>query len=107
MLYNEVLSLVNDNSIKLNEFKNDFNKNLSVPSSAIATYESFRPLFQLYESYLTDFKLALTSEKVQSLSSMVNSATLDSLYDSSNAKFLEVDNAYNNFLKVYTNLQNY
>lgn len=107
MLYNEVLLMVNDNSIKLNDFKNDFNKNLSVPSSAIATYEAFRPLFQLYDSYLTDFKLALTSEKVQTLGSVVNSATLNSLYDSSNAKFLEVDNAYNNFIKVYTNLQNY
>jgi hypothetical protein len=107
MLYNEVLSLVNDNSIKLNDFKNDFNKDLSVPSPAIATYEAFRPLFQLYESYLTDFKLALTSEKVQTLSSVVDSATLDTLYESSNAKFLEVENAYNNFLKVYTTLQNY
>jgi hypothetical protein len=107
MLYNEVLSLVNDNSIKLNDFKNDFNKNLSVPSPAIATYEAFRPLFQLYESYLTDFKLALTSERVQTLSSLVDSATLDTLYDSSNAKLLEVDNAYNNFIKVYTLLQNY
>jgi hypothetical protein len=107
MLYNELLSLINDNSTKLNILKTDFNKDFSVPSPAIATYETFRPLFQLYESYLSDFKLALTSEKVQTLSTEVASTALDSIYDSSNAKFNEVENSYNNFIKAYTELQNY
>lgn len=107
MLYNELLSLINDNSTKLNSLKTDFNKNFSVPSPAIPAYETLRPLFQLYESYLSEFKLALTSEKVQTLSAVVDSTTLDAIYDSSNSKFNEVENSYNNFIKVYSDLQNF
>lgn len=105
MLYNDLLSMVNDDLTKLNNLKSDFDKNISVPSSAIATYETFRPIFQLYESYLSAFKVALTSEKVKTLSTVVDSNTLDALYDSSNVKFNEVDNSYNNFIIVYTDLK--
>ncbi|MBK5240833.1 hypothetical protein [Clostridium sp.] len=107
MQYNELLSLIQDNSTKLNSLNTKFNKNFSVPSPAIPTYETFRPLFQIYESYLSDFKLALTNEKIQTLSMGVDSTTLDPLYDSSNAKFVEVENSYNNFIKVCTDLRNY
>ncbi|MCJ7688071.1 MAG: hypothetical protein MUO60_01900, partial [Clostridiaceae bacterium] len=107
MLYDALLSLINDNSTKLNSLKTDFNKNFSVPSLAIPSYEAFRPLFQLYERYLSDFKQALTSEKIQTLSAEVDSTTLNPIYDSSNAKFNEVENSYNNFIKVYTDLKNY
>ncbi|MGH4120611.1 hypothetical protein [Clostridium sp.] len=107
MIYNALLSLINDSYSELNSLKMDFSKNFSVPSLAIPTYETFRPLFQLYESYLTDFKQALTSEKIQILSTGVDSATLDALYESSNAKFNEVETSYNNFIKVYIELQNY
>lgn len=105
MSYNKLLSLVEDNSKKLKNLKTDFNKSSSVPISAIPTYESFRPLFQLYETYLSYFNQALTNEKVQSLNAVVDPAELDALYTSSNIKFNEVTNYYDDFIKVYLDLK--
>ena len=105
MSYDELLSLVDDNFIKLSKLQTNF-KSLSIPPSAIPTYEAFKALLDVYESYLRDFKLALTSEKIQALSAVVDSSTLDALYTSSNVKFNEVENCYNDFIKVYIELKN-
>ena len=105
MSYDDLLSEVNNNFTKLNEVQTKF-RGLSIPPSAIPTYEAFKTLLEMHEDYLRDFKLALTSEKMQSLSAVVNSAALDALYDSSNVKFTEVENSYNAFLKVYVELKN-
>lgn len=103
--YDTILSEVEKNYAKLNAIQTNF-KGLSIPPNAIPTYESFKSLLNLYEVYLRDFKLSLSSEKVQMLSAVVDSSTLDALYVSSNAAFIEVENSYNNFLKVYVELKN-
>ena len=105
MSHDDLLLELNDNFIKLNQVQTNF-RGLSIPPSAIPAYESFKTLLEIYENYLRDFKLALTSEKVQSLSAVVDSAALDVLYDSSNVKFREVETSYNDFLKVYLELKN-
>jgi hypothetical protein len=105
MSYNQLLSVVEDNSKKLKNLKTDFNKSFSIPISAIPTYETFRPLFQLYETYLSDFNIALTSEKVQSLNNILDPSALDALYISSNIKFNEVTNYYDDFIKVHLELK--
>ena len=105
MSYEDLLPLVNDNFTKLIKIQTDF-KSLSIPPSAIPTYEGFKTLLDVYERYLRDFRLALTSEKVQSLSAVVDSTTLDALYTSSNVKFGEVQTCYNNFIKAYVELKN-
>jgi hypothetical protein len=105
MSHDDLLSLVDNNFTKLDTTKNNF-KNLSIPPSSIPTYEAFKALLDIYESYLKDFKLALISEKVQALGSVVDTATLDAFYTSSNAKFGEVENYYNDFNKVYIELKN-
>ena len=105
MSYDDLLSLVEDNFTKLSEVQTNF-KNLSIPPSAIPTYESLKTLLDIYEDYLRDFKLALTSEKVQVLSAVVDSSALDALYTSSNVKFAEVENSYSDFNKVYIGLKN-
>jgi len=105
MSYDELLLIVNDNFLKLSNVKNDFNS-LSIPSSTIATYEAFKPLFEIYEIYLRDFKLALVNEKIQSLSAVVDSSASDSLYTSSNEKFAELENYYTMFIKRFTELKN-
>jgi hypothetical protein len=105
MSYDDLLPLLNDNFTKLNKVQTNF-KDLSIPPSAIPTYEAFKALLDVYESYLRDFKLALTSEKVQSLSAVVDLTTLDALYSSSNAKFGEVESFYNDFIKTYMELKN-
>ena len=105
MSYDELLSLVDDNFIKLNNVQTNF-KSLSIPPSAIPTYEAFKPLLDMYESYLRDFKLALTSEKIQALSAVVDPSSLDALYTSSNVKFGELENYYNDFIKIFIELKN-
>ncbi len=105
MSYDDLLSLVDDDVTKLEKIQNNFNS-LSVPPSAIPTYQAFKPLLDKQDSYLRDFKLALTSEKVQALSAVVDSSTLDALYTSSNVLYTEVQSSYNNFIKVYTDLKN-
>lgn len=105
MTYDELLAQVDDNFAKLSNVQTDY-KDLSIPPSAIPTYEAFRPLLDMHESYLRDFKLALTSEKVQALSAVVDSTALDALYTSSNVKFGELDKSYNDFGKVYIKLKN-
>ena len=104
MSYDEVLTLVDNNFVKLSDLQSKF-KTLSIPHPAIATYEAFKALLSIQESYLRDFKLALTSEKIQALNAVVDSSTLDSLYTSSNTRFGEAQNYYNNFIKAYTDLK--
>lgn len=105
MSYDELLLKVSDNFSKLNNVQTNF-KSLSIPSSAIPTYEAFKPLLVMYDSYLRDFKLALTSEKIQTLSALVDSSASDSLYTSSNVKFGELENYYTEFIKIYSELKN-
>lgn len=104
MSYDELLSLVDINFIKLSAIQSKF-KALSIPPTAIPTYEAFKISLSMHEDYLSDFKLALSSEKVQSLSAVVDSSILDALYTSSNARFMEVESSYNNFMKAYTELK--
>ena len=104
MSYDDLLSLVDDDSAKLNKTQNDF-KSLSVPPSAIPTYEAYKPLLVKHESYLINFKLALTSEKIQTLSAAINPSTLGGLYTSSNLLFTQVQSSYNDFIKTYTDLK--
>ena len=103
--YDDLLSLVDSDFTNLNEMQTTF-KSLSVPPAAITTYESFKILLDNQESYLRDFKLALTSEKVQTLSAVVDTSALDALYNSSNVLFSKVDLSYKDFIKVYTQLKN-
>ncbi|WP_291633668.1 hypothetical protein [Clostridium sp.] len=104
MSYDDLLSLVDANFIKLNNIQTNF-KSLSVPASAIPTYETLKTLLFLYESYLRDFKLALTSEKIQVTSAVVDQSLLDTLHTSSNKLFDEVEDCYNDFIKVYIELK--
>lgn len=102
--YDELLSLVDNNFIKLSAIQTNF-KALSIPPAAIPTYETFKILLSIHEDYLRDFRLALSSEKVQSLSAVVDSSVLDALYTYSNARFIEVESSYNSFIKAYTELK--
>ena len=61
MSYYNLSKLVDDDFSKLSNLQSTF-KILTVPTSAIPTYESFKLLLDKYESYLSDFKLAMTSE---------------------------------------------
>jgi len=105
MTYEALLSLVDEDFTKLSEVQNSFNS-LSVPDSALPTYEAFKTLLNDNEKYLMDFKLALTSEKIQILSAATDTSTLDSLYTSSNELFINLENSNNNFNKTYTLLKN-
>lgn len=104
MSYDDLLSLVNDDFTKLSQLQTEF-KSLSVPPTSIPTYESFKILIDNYESYLRDFKLALTSEKIQALSAVVDPSSLDALYTSSTALFTKVQSSNIDFNKVYTKLK--
>ncbi|HEY8893064.1 MAG TPA: hypothetical protein VIM70_22825 [Clostridium sp.] len=105
MSYDELLSLVDVGSAQLVEVQKSF-KGLTVPDSAIPTYEAFRILLDANENYLMDFKLALTSEKIQTLSATVAPSKLNALYTSSNELFAKVESSNNNFNKIYTQLKN-
>ena len=105
MSYDALASLVDDDFTKLNKVQTNF-ESLTVPTSAIPTYESFKTLLDKYESYLSNFKLAMTSEHVQTLNAVVNPSTLNALYTSSNILFSEVESSYTNFIKAYTQLKN-
>lgn len=104
MTYDDLLSLVDDDFTKLSEVQTNF-KSLSVPPTSIPTYESFKILLDNHENYLRDFKLALTSEKIQALSAAVDPSSLDALYTSSNALFSKVQSSNNDFNKLYTQLK--
>lgn len=99
MSYDDLLSLINEDIFKLSTIQTKFKKDLSIPSAGIPTYEAFKILLSTHENYLRDFKLALNSEKVQVLSSVVDPVTLEALYVSSNLMFTEVDKYYNDFTK--------
>lgn len=103
--YDDLFSLADENLIKLNTLRTNF-KNLSIPPSTMVTYEALRLSLDMYDSYLRDFKLALTSEKIRALSIAVDPSVLDNLYTTSNVSFQETQNSYNRFLKVFIALKN-
>ncbi|MBZ9689414.1 hypothetical protein G9F72_024250 [Clostridium estertheticum] len=105
MSYDELLLLLDDNITKLSNIKTTF-KSLSIPPSTLPTYEAFKPLLDMYESYLRDFKLSLTSEKIQALNPAVGTSVSDDLYTSSNVKFGELENSCNVFIKILLELKN-
>lgn len=105
MSYDDLLLLVEDNFIKLNAVQTDF-KNLSIPPPTFATYEAFKPLLEMYEDYLRDFKLSLTSEKIQALNAIIAPTESDSLYTSSNVKFNKIEGDYTQFIKIFIELKN-
>lgn len=105
MSYDELLLLVDANITKLSNVKTAF-KSLSIPPSTKPTYDAFNPLLDMYESYLNDFKLSLTGEKIQDLSSVVVTSTADALYTSSNERYGKLENSYNMFIKIFLELKN-
>ena len=84
MTYDALSKLVDDDFSKLNKIQTTFGI-LTVPTSAIPTYESFKILLDKYESYLSDFKLAMTSENSKTSNESVTTKLLDALYTSSNS----------------------
>ncbi|MGH4052223.1 MAG: hypothetical protein ACREVX_12980 [Clostridium sp.] len=104
MSYDDVLSLIDDDFIKLEQIQTNF-KSLSVPPTSITTYESFKLLLDNYENYLTDFKVAVTSEKIQALGAVADPSSLDTLYVSSNLLFTKVQTSNDDFNKIYTKLK--
>ena len=105
MSYDNLSMLVDDNFSKLSKFQVAF-KILTVPPSAIPTYESFKIVLDKYESYLSDFKLAMTSENSKTLNTLIAPKTLNALYTSSNSLFNDVESSYTNYIKTITQLKN-
>ncbi|MBU3098091.1 MULTISPECIES: hypothetical protein [Clostridium] len=105
MSYYNLSKLVDDDFSKLSNLQNTF-KILTVPTSAIPTYESFKLLLDKYESYLSDFKLAMTSENSKTSNASITPKVLEALYTSSNRLFNDVETLYANYIKSYTELKN-
>ncbi|MCB2306730.1 hypothetical protein LGL08_11840 [Clostridium estertheticum] len=105
MSYYNLSKLVNDDFSKLNNLQNTF-KILTVPTSAIPTYESFKILLDKYESYLSDFKITMTNENSKASNASITPKVLESLYTSSNTLFNDVETSYANYIKSYTELKN-
>ena len=105
MSYYNLSKLVDDDFSKLSNLQSTF-KILTVPTSAIPTYESFKLLLDKYESYLSDFKLAMTSENSKTSNASITPKVLEALYTSSNRLFNDVETLYANYIKSYTELKN-
>ncbi|MPQ33668.1 hypothetical protein E4V42_19845 [Clostridium estertheticum] len=105
MSYYNLSKLVDDDFSKLNNLKSTF-KILTVPTSAIPTYESFKILLDKYESYLSDFKIAMTNENSKTSNASITPKVLESLYTSSNTLFNDVETSHANYIKSYTDLKN-
>ncbi|MBU3178216.1 hypothetical protein KPL47_17965 [Clostridium estertheticum] len=105
MSYYNLSKLVDDDFSKLSNLQSTF-KILTVPTSAIPTYESFKILLDKYENYLSDFKLAMTSENSKTSNASITPKVLDALYTSSNTLFKDVETSYANYIKSYTQLKN-
>lgn len=105
MSYDNLSKLVDENFSQLNKFEVAF-KTLTVPPSAISSYEFFKIVLDKYESYLSDFKLSMTSENSKTLSTLIAPKTLDALYTSSSKLFNDVESSYTNYIKAITQLKN-
>ncbi|MBW9151006.1 hypothetical protein [Clostridium estertheticum] len=105
MSYYNLSKLVDDDFSKLSNLQSTF-KILTVPTSAIPTYESFKILLDKYESYLSDFKLAMANENSKTSNASITPKVLESLYTSSNTLFKDVETSYANYIKSYTELKN-
>jgi len=105
MSFDNLSKLLDDDFSQLSKFQAAF-KILTVPTSAIPTYESFKIVLDKYESYLSDFNLAMTSENSKTSNTTIAPKTLNALYTSSNSLFNDVETSYTNYIKSITQLKN-
>ncbi|MBU3160324.1 hypothetical protein KPL37_11250 [Clostridium frigoris] len=103
--YDTLSKLVDDNFSKLNNLQSTF-EIITVPTSAIPTYESFKIVLDKYESYLSDFKLAMTSEHSKTSNTSMTPKVLNALYTSSDTLFNDIEISYANYIKTCAKLKN-
>jgi hypothetical protein len=102
--YAEVLSKVDENYEKLQEIQKDY-ANITIPQKASSTYKVFKNVLDSYDSYLKNFKYAVTTEKDEAAKGKPSEDFLTSLYATSSSNLQQGDKSYNDFIKLYSDFK--
>ncbi|WP_125153974.1 hypothetical protein [Clostridium rectalis] len=99
--YDNILSKVDNMKTEFEDILYKFSK-ITVPSEAISCYTLFSKTLDNYNSYIQNFRYAITTEKN---SSSNKSKTVDALYNETNLNYKIMDTNYNKFLTSYSNFK--
>lgn len=97
--YDKLLNNLNSYQATLNSLKSNIS-NLTIPDDGTDLYRSFIKVLNDYNGYIQDFKYAVKTEKLASISSSQDNS-INKLYESANEKFKILNSDYDIFLKEY------
>lgn len=82
----------------------DLAAGIRIPDKYLGIYNEFMDILNLYNDYLFNLKYALVTEKVRIKNAKINNDSIDSLYDSCNQSYGNLQAKYKKFLKEYNKL---
>lgn len=97
--YDKLLNNLNSYQNTLNSLKSNLSS-LTIPDDGTDLYKSFIKVLNDYNGYIQDFKYALKTEKLASISSSQDDS-INKLYETANEKFKILSSDYDIFLKQY------
>lgn len=100
MTYELLISKLDDTITKMDSVKNVLNQ-MSIPNEFLSLYNNFSEVSNLYSKYLFDVKYAIVTESVRRDKADITVDYMDSLYESSNKTYEDVQTKYKNFTKEY------
>lgn len=101
--YELLISEINTTNDKLQCVKDVLSK-LSIPDNFHSIYNDFSEIVNSYSDYLYNFKYNVATEKVLRKNGSTSDEVVNSLYDSSNKYYTEIEKKYKKFTKAYNNL---
>lgn len=101
MSYESVLTNIDNTKKEFGEIKGQFSK-ITVPSKGITSYKLLLKTFDSYDSYLQNYRYALSTESTQVFNNNVPDEKLKALYIEANLNYKIMDSNYNEFIKTYS-----
>ncbi len=98
--YELVIKDINDTITKVDTIKKLL-REMSIPNNVLDIYEGLLKTVDMYSEYLIDIKYAMATEKVLSDKKDKSEIDLDSLYDTANKTYNNMDILYDKFMKEY------
>lgn len=97
--YDKLLNNLNSYQTTLNSLKSNLS-NLTIPDDGTDLYKSFIKVLNDYNGYIQDFKYAVKTERLASISNSQDDS-INQLYESANEKFKILNSDYDIFLREY------
>ncbi|WP_027625133.1 hypothetical protein [Clostridium lundense] len=99
--YESVLNNIDNTRKEFGDLRSQFSK-ITVPSKGIAPYKLLLKTFDNYDSYLQNYRYALSTESAQAFNNTAPDEKLKALYIEANLDYKIMNSNYNEFIKTYS-----